>query len=65
MSARIDALSGHFKRRRVGRVRLDSFAEVRTVDLIRALDLAPPVGEEFALLRELRERGETPERWSR
>ncbi len=40
---------------------LDPWANVSTMDLIAALRLRPAVGVEFALLRELRERGVKPE----
>lgn len=39
---------------------LDPWANVSTLDLLAALRKHPAVGVEFALLRELRERGVKP-----
>lgn len=40
---------------------LDPWANVTTLELLAALRLRPAVGVEFAIVRELRERGVKPE----
>lgn len=42
--------------KRAGRVKLSSYVGIYTTELQSALALDPPVGEEFALRRELRRR---------